>query len=352
MPGTLVARALEEASLASDLGFAVAGDYGDPAGEYAALRTDAAVVDRSTRGVVTVTGSDARSFLDALVSQALEDVGDGEGTHSLLLQPTGKLEVDFRLLGVGDGFWLDCEPGFGERLTASLSRYRIRVDAEITDRSGEWGVVSVVGPSAPERVAAVLGVTVPERAGAHVAWRDLRLVRDGRFAVPVADLVGPAEGLAVAWDTFVDAGLPRAGLVAWEALRIEDGVPRQGWDLDESTIPQEAFLEESAVSFDKGCFLGQELVCRIRDRGHVNRHLRRLVSDPGDAPVIGAPVIGATVIGAEGREVGRVTSGAVVPGTDRAVALAYVRREVEPGGTVAVQWDGSDVAATVHTLRG
>jgi folate-binding protein YgfZ len=282
------------------------------ADDLAALRAGDAWVDRSDRGVVTVTGIDAFSFLQALVSADLDGLADGDAVHSLLLTPQGKLEVDFRLLRVGDDAWLDCAPGLGAHLAASLNRFRIRVQADVIDRSDELGVLSRIGP---------LEIDVP--VGVH--------------GVPTAwgtDLIGPRAALPSV-ETLV---APEA----FDAWRIERGIPVQPIDIDASTIPQEAFLEQDAVSFTKGCFLGQELVCRIDSRGHVNRFLRRFTEIEGDWPVRGASVV------VDGKTVGALTS--VAPPDVPTGALGYVRREVEPPTAVELQWDGGTARAVIETL--
>jgi folate-binding protein YgfZ len=215
------------------------------------LRHRAALVDRSGRGAVLVTGPEACSFLQALVSADVDALADGDGTHCLLLTPQGKLDVDFRLLRVGDDVWLDCEPGLGGQLAASLARYRIRVQAEVVDRSGEFGVLSVIGPEAPTPDVARPGVL-----HGHTVSGDARIVRtaDG------FDVVGPLDALATARQELAARGVAEAGALAYDAYRVEVGIPVQPVDLDGSTIPQEAFLERDAVSFTKGCFIGQELV--------------------------------------------------------------------------------------------
>ena len=196
-----------------------------------------------------------------------------------------------RALRVGDDWWLDTDADFAPRLAASLRRFRIRVQAEIDDRTAATGLLSVVG------------VDVEAPAG-------LRALPTRWGAVTGTDLVGDRAAVDAAL-----AGLP-ADLARWsaerfEAFRIEAGVPRQGVDVDDTTIPQEASLERDAVSFTKGCFLGQELVCRIDTRGHVNRHLRRLRIT---GPVV--PPAGAAVV-VDGRERGVVTSAAAVPDEGR-----------------------------------
>ena len=222
----------------------------------------------SRRDVVTATGPDTWPFLQSLLSQDLDALGDGERQWTLLLTPQGKVDVLAGITRVGDDAGLDTDPGWGAHLVDALSRYKIRTKVEL-----------VLEP-APE----------------------------------------------------VDA----ATMAREEAERIAAGMPRLGADLDDSVIPQEAFLEVPAVSFTKGCFVGQELVCRIDTRGHVNRYLRRLV--PADPSVVLA--VGAE-IGVGGKVVGSVTSSA--PGA----ALGFVRREVEPpvAGTVG------DVEVTVAEIE-
>jgi folate-binding protein YgfZ len=291
------------------------------------------IFDRSPWGLVVVSGPDATSFLQAIVSQDLDPVDDDETVASLLLHPQGKLDVAFRATKRGDGddrgevWWLDTQPEFGAHLADALARYKIRVKVDIEDRTATTGLASVVGESVWAIVEAG-GPTIAQTHSLSTDWAGTEGV----------DVLGPA-GDVRAW---IDAsGLRRGTPDELEALRIEAGVPRLGVDIDESTIPQEAGLEVEAVSFTKGCFLGQELVCRIDARGHVNRFLRRL-SLPGTS----VPPHGAEVV-RDDKPVGSVTSAAAVAGEDRVVALAMVRREVEPPAEVTVRWDGAEAPAVV-----
>jgi folate-binding protein YgfZ len=286
---------------------------------------------------VVVSGDDATSFLQSLVSQDLDPIADGSGAHSLLLQPQGKLVVEFRALRVGDEWWLDCEAAFGALLAATLTRYRIRVKVDIDDRSATSAMVSARGAGADDLVRERVGVLPSTDAYAHAgtgagALRVVRVVWPGFDGV---DVLGPASELdALEWPAFDPDG--------FEAARIAHGVPRLGADLDDSIIAQEAFLERDAVSFTKGCFLGQELVCRIDTRGHVNRFLRSLRLTTGDA----LPPPGAEVVAGE-KVVGALTSVASVPGAPETVALAMVRREVEPPADVVVRWPGGEAHAAL-----
>lgn len=300
--------------------------------------------DRPGHGAVLVRGPDAAAFLQSLVSQDLDAVADGTGTHSLLLSPQGKVEVDFRALRVGDDWWLDCDTGFGAHLAERLGRYLIRVDVTIEDRTVQWGLLEVRGdePSAP--IATATGVDVPDDDRAHVAWGACRVVRADWATMPGVDVVGPRDEVRTARDLLSDAGVAPFAPGEHEVARIDAGVPRLGVDVDAGTIPQEAFLERDAVSFTKGCFLGQELVCRIDTRGHVNRFLRRIDVRGATLPETGASVV------FEDREVGVLGSIAAVPGEDRAVGLAMVRREVEPPATVVLRGASGDVRAGLTAL--
>jgi len=280
-----------------------------------------AVFVRDPWGLVVVEGPDATSFLQSIVSQDLAPVGVGETVPSLLLHPQGKLDVAFRATRRGaDEWWLDTEPGVADRLAAGLARFKIRVKAEIEDRTGATALASVVATRDVE--------LAPGLHRMDTVWGEHAGV----------DVLGPADAVR-AW--VARTGLPTGAHDGLEVLRIQAGIPAQGIDVDESTIPQEAFLEVDAVSFTKGCFIGQELVCRIDSRGHVNRFLRRLSLPGSEVPPAGAEVL------VDGKAVGGVTSAATVPGEDRVVALAMVRREVEPPADVTVTVAGRPVPAHI-----
>ena len=296
------------------------------------LRDGAGLVDRSHRGFVVVTGADARSFLQALVSADLDPLPSGTGVQSLLLTPQGKLDVAFRLLVVDDDFWLDTDPGLGAQLKASLDRFRIRVKADVVDRSGEWAMLSLIGPSVLERWTG----PVPSELHAH-------LPADGALVVRTElglDLIGPFAAIDA-----VSGDIARRRLDSRRALRCSTRsassmVSRSSPSTSTTRrFPQEAELEVDSVSFTKGCFLGQELVCRIDSRGHVNRFLRRFHTIEGDWPAAGAEVVAGDKV------VGTLTSvaGSGVP----TGALGYVRREIEPPASVELRWDGGRATASV-----
>ncbi len=266
---------------------------------------------RVARDLVVVEGPDATTFLQSLISQDLDAIPVGAAGHSLLLQPQGKLLVDFYAVHVApDAWWCVCEGGFGDGLESGLKRFKIRVKVEIEQ--------------VPVAALALRGIPVPpEASGVQIVAVDW----PGGDAF---DAIGPEDAIerlsAAVGGVSLDAD-------AYERARIEAGVPRQGLDTDERTIPQEAGLELVAVSFTKGCFVGQELVCRIDSRGHVNRHLRRLRAASGVVAV-------GAMVSFEGRDIGEVTS------ASGDIALAMLRREIEPGASV----HAGEVPAVVEAL--
>ncbi len=273
------------------------------------------------RDVVRVAGPDAVTFLQGQLSQDVVATAVGESAFALLLQPQGKVEAFLRLTRTGDDeVVLDTDAGWGPAMVARLERFKLRVRCQL--EALDWRCVAVRGEASP---------SLPEPAPGN--WR----VLPETPGVPGFDLLGPA------------VELPEGALAvdpeAYEALRIEAGVPRMGAELDESTIPAAAGVVERAVSFTKGCYTGQELVARIDSRGgNVPRRLRGVVVATNVLPPVGALVV------AGGKEAGALTSVGESLERRAPVALAYVQRSVEPPTEVVLRWDGTEVPATVEAL--
>jgi len=302
--------------------------FGDVTGEYLALRESAGLVS-GAHDLIHVRGPDSASFLQGLVSQDVEGMEIGEVAHSFLLQPQGKLEALLWLGRTVGGFVAFTDAGHGERITALLNRYRIRVDVSV-DFDGH-SVVEIWGPDT-SAVLAEAGLPDPEGV-AH----------DGDVVVLRAQL-GPIDRVLLSG---VDPdGIPArsVGDVAATAVRVEAGEPVMGQDVDDKTIPQETGLVARSVSFTKGCFVGQELVARIDTRGHVNRRLMGVVIGTNVIPPSGAELFDGD------RKVGVLTSPAESLELRAPIGLALVRREVADGGAVAVRWEGGEAPAIVTTL--
>jgi folate-binding protein YgfZ len=300
-------------------------------GEYLAARRDAAVVT-GQHELLWVRGPDAVGFLDGIVSRHVAGLEAGDVARSLLLQPQGKLQSLLWLLRGAGEVGLVADAGTGEATAAALERFRLRVDAAIEHDLRP--LVEVWGPRGAEILSAA-GVDAPG------GWHD----GDGVLAASLP--LGSLRRYLVAGcepESLQAAGARRAGSVAATSVRIEAGEPQMGVDVDESTIPQEAGLVTEAVSLDKGCFLGQELVARIDGRGRVNRHLRGVVITENVLPPAGAAVVAGE------DEVGTLTSLGESLALRAPVGLALLRREVAPGDRVQVRWQGGGTHAVVRGL--
>lgn len=300
--------------------------YGDTTGEYMAARRGAAVVEGSHE-VFWVDGPDTIKFLDGQLSQDIAAMEPGQVARSLLLEPRGKLRALLWVLRGDDRVGLVADEGIGASAVEHLEQFRFRVDAVIS--RDDRPVAVLWGPQSPEALTAS-GLPVP------IGWES------GDGVVVASIPVGVPRFLVLG---AVDMAMARPmGLIAATTVRIEAGEPVMGVDADESTIPQETGLVPAAVSFTKGCYLGQELVARIDSRGHVNRLLRGIVLRDTVVPPVGAELV------ANGEVVGSLSSVGESLALRAPVALGTVRREVEPGAVVEVRWPGGSASAEVREL--
>jgi folate-binding protein YgfZ len=297
--------------------------------DYEAVTTAAGFADRSERGKLALTGAGAAQFVNGLVTNDVEALQEGEGLYAAVLTPKGKMLGDLRVLRAVPGLLLDTERSALQEVFNVLWRGRIGYDVEIHKRTLETGLLSVAGPRA-RAVTGAEGLDSAEHAhaAAELAGRPVRLIVTD-VGIDVLCVAGDVESVAAA---LRERGAAPVDEAALEILRVEHGRPRYGLDLDDSTIPQEAGLNERAVSFTKGCYVGQETVARLFYKGKPNRRLRGLrlsgPASPGDELRLGA------------RPVGRLGTVAHSPRLGP-IALAVVRREAQPGDTVGVGGAGT-----------
>jgi folate-binding protein YgfZ len=285
--------------------------------DYERLTHSAGLVDRSDRGKLLLTGSEAAEYLQGQVTNDVESLAPGEGCYATLLTHKGKVVADMRILRGPDWLLIDTEPHALAALARNVEMYSIGRDVQVKDETAARAILSLVGPSSREHV------DVEPPAGREHAWVE------GEHGIYVTTDLG-VDVICAAEDA--DAvrsalGAPPVSFEAAECVRIEAGRPRLGYDFGADTIPQEAGLNERAVSFTKGCYVGQETVARLHYKGKPNRHLRGLkLSEPGqrgDAVMMGE------------RQVGELGSTAVSP-VHGPIALALIRREAAPGAEVNV----------------
>jgi folate-binding protein YgfZ len=317
-----------------NLGFGkicVVTSLSDVSTDYRAIVQACGLFDRSERGKLALTGAGAKEFLQGQVSNDIEGLAAGEGCYAAFLTPKGKMLGDLRVLDTEPELLLDCERVALQELFNMIRRFSLGFEVELHKRTLESGLLSLLGPDS-DAVAGLGAGTLPAVEHAHVpvtiAGIDARAIRTD---VGI-DLLCGAGDTAALCAALVQAGATEVSEAAVECLRIEHGRPRYGIDLDESVIPQEAGLNERAVSFTKGCYVGQETVARLYYRGKPNRTLRGLR--------LSAPAIAGDRLRAGEREVGQITSVACSP-TFGSIALGLVRREAPVGTTVSVGDSGT-----------
>jgi tRNA-modifying protein YgfZ len=303
--------------------------------EQRALREGCGLLDRSERGKLALTGGGAAEFLNGQVTNELADLRPGEGRYAAFLTPKGKMLGDLRILAVGEAagdadarpaeLLLDTERSSLQALFDMIRRYKVGYDVELHKRTVERGLLSLVGPAAAAASGAEALVDASEHASAtlEIAGIEALAVRTDVGADLICN-AADTERLAMA---LTERGAIAVSESAAEILRVESGRPRFGLDMDDTTIPQEAALNERAVSFTKGCYVGQETVARLFYKGKPNRHLRGLG--------LSAPAATGEELRLGERTVGHVGSSVVSPRLGP-IALALVRREAEVGATVAV----------------
>jgi tRNA-modifying protein YgfZ len=298
--------------------------------QYRVLREGAGVVRRGGRRRLAVTGAEAADYLQGQLTNEVEALEPGGGCYAALLDRKGHMQGDMRLLRLaGDAFEIETEADAGDAILRHLSMYKVGREVEVEDVSEAATTLSAIGPAARELSGT--GPLSPEHAHRQHL---LGGVETRAVATDLGvDLVVPAGGVEAIEDELARAGAERVTEAAAEIVRVESGRPRFGAEMTTATIPEEAGINERAVSFTKGCYIGQETVARLHYRGKPNRHLRGLR--------LGGPSEAGDPVRLGDRELGSIGTAVLSPAHGH-IALAILRREAEPGATVTV---GEDVEA-------
>ncbi|MFN8161005.1 MAG: glycine cleavage T C-terminal barrel domain-containing protein [Solirubrobacterales bacterium] len=292
--------------------------------QYRQLREECGLLDRSARGIFEVRGAEAAEYLQGQLTNDVEALGPGDGCYAALLDRKGHMQSDMRVLRpAGEEFWIDTEALAADAVLRHLETYKIGREVTICDRRGEIALLSLIGPRSIE----VAGFAAPPPAACE------RVEARGIGCLAIAtegglDLACESASSGSLRGSLLEAGAAEVGEEAAEILRIEAGTPRFGAEMTGATMPAEAGIVERAVSFTKGCYIGQETVARLHYRGRSNRRLAGLSLDSAE-PSPGAPI----TLGE--REVGVLGSVCVSPALGP-IGLAILRREAEEGDTVRV----------------
>ena len=326
--------------------------YGDIWAEYRAVRDGegAGLIDLSHHALIEVSGAEAVQFLNGLVTNDMKTLSDGAWMPAAFPNAQGRLISSTRVINRGGAFLFNTEAASRASVYKTLERFTLAGDFHVTDRTDETAQLSVQGARAADVIGLALGheaasvergrVAITSSVGASIS-----VIRATHTAEDGFDLFVDAGHAAPLWDALRAAGARPTGLDALEILRIEAGLPRYGLDMDETNVVTEAGLDD-AVSYTKGCYIGQEIIARIHWRGHVAKKLAGLLfSDEGEVER------GSRVLAADGKDIGRVTSAAFSPHLSRTIALAYIKYDYLAKGTPARVITGeAERSATVAEL--
>jgi len=295
--------------------------------QYRQLREECGLLDRSGRGKLAVTGPDAAEYLQGQLTNDVEALEPGDGQYAALLDRKGHMQADMRVLRpAAEEIWLDTEPEALAAVRRHLEMYSIGRDVQVADVSAEHAILSLIGPRSVEIAGTA---ALPEHSCETTAVAGTECLAAGtRTGIDLIVVVAEVERLRAA---LLAAGAVEVSSEAVEILRVEAGVPRFGAEMGTATMPAEAGIVADAVSFTKGCYIGQETVARLHYKGRPNRHLRGLR--------LSAPAEPGTTLRLGEKEVGSL-GGAVVSPALGPIGLAILRREAEPGTELAVGEDG------------
>lgn len=315
-------------------GAEVPARFTDPAAEHRSVRTAEGLFDFCFRSKFTLTGEHRVRFLHRIISNDVKSLAPGQGVYAALLSAQGRILADFYVYADADRLWIDTDADLAAKAMAILRRYVI--GDRVVVEPGDVGAVSVQGPGSRRALQSLFAAGLEESAvrdelshtSAEFDGRPAHVVRRSSTGEEGYEIWLEPAALRSFWTRALEAGVAPCGVEALESLRIEAGIARYGPDFGEDTLPLEAGLL-NALSFNKGCYIGQEIVERARSRGHVNWKLAGLRF----APAAAVPAPGEKLRKSDGAEIGEITSACFSPALGRPLALGYVRREVSEPGT-------------------
>jgi aminomethyltransferase len=317
-------------------GCALPDDFGDWRAEYAFARKSVALIDKNYRAYVSFTGPDRVRYLNAILTNDIKGLAENRGTVSLLLNPQGHILAEIETYALREELFCVSYSMIRERLIAWMDKYIIMDDVTLTDETGQYATLAVEGPLGAEVVRQVSGIALTEMAELQskegtAGSIPCRVVKRSPGGVAGAEFVVEKTNVETLWGMLGEAvkkqGGGTMGYTALNALRLEQGVPWLGYDFGEKQIPHEAGLQESHISYTKGCYTGQEIVERVRSRGQTNRVRVLLKFDAAALPLAGEALL------ADGKEIGTITRAGFSPALQAGIGMGYVRREKSTTGS-------------------
>jgi len=312
--------------------------------EYSFARKTAAVADKNYRAFFKFTGPDRVRYLNAVLTNNIRDLQPGQGIPSLLLNPQGHFLAELDTYAMADHLLVVTYAMIRERTNATLDKFIIMDDVVLEDVTEQFGVISIEGPASAQIISRLGGPPLEllselSHMETQIAGVSCLIVRISPGGISGAEFIAPRESLAKLWQALVDAARANGGgpigYDALSAIRLEAGIPWFGYDFDETNIPHEAGVENSHISYTKGCYTGQEIVERVRSRGHVNRRRVGVAFSGEVIPAAKTPLL------AGGAEVGFVTRAAFSYALERPIGMAYIRREHNSVGS-KLAWTGGE----------
>ncbi len=302
-------------------------ESGDPEKEYAMVRSSAGALDVSRLGLLRATGSDRVRYIHTMVSNDIKGLNAGEGCYATLLTHQGRMESDLYVHAFDDALWLECPESGKERILASLMKYLISEIVELEDCSGKIGILSIQGPQSRKKMQQFLDTELELNELQHKSIGNRIVVHRDRTGCDGYDLWLPREELRDVWSCWVESqGIQPVGVEAFNRLRTEAGIPLFGVDMDHSNLPMEFGLDK-AISLNKGCYRGQEIVARVTYRGHLNRRFCGIRVHSTVIPQRGTAVMSA------GAKIGEISSAAFSPRLQSPLSLAVIKNEFLAPGT-------------------
>jgi folate-binding protein YgfZ len=325
-------------------GAETARSFGDTSAELNALRSSAGLVDFGFRAKLIVAGSDRQKWLNGMLTNNLRDLATDRGTYNFLLNAQGRILADMNVYNRGEYLLIDTDIAQREKVLTTLDHFIIMDDVELSDASDKLTALAVIGPAAGE-ILNRAGFSIPPLEPLQVADFAWNGIGASAMRLPEREngyeIWSACEAIARLWDALREAGARPAGADALEIWRVLRGIPLYGQDLRDLNLPQET-EQHHALDFTKGCYIGQEIVERIRSRGAVHRTFTGF-------RIEGPPPASGTTVTLGGKEVGVITSAVAVPNGSgsKTLALGYIRREAAGGGNPL---QAGDAAAVVSSL--